>query len=80
MTKLFSFSAIFILLVGCGTAYQKMGFTGGYTETQLGENIFNVSFQGNGYTSRERASDFLLSHIMRRNRAIRGRNLCNHMI
>jgi hypothetical protein len=49
-----------LVLTGCATAYQRQGFTGGYSETQLGENIFQVSFRGNGYTSRERASDFSL--------------------
>jgi hypothetical protein len=51
--------AIFIMS-GCATKYQSTGFSGGYSETQLGNNIFNVSFRGNGYTSRERASDFTL--------------------
>lgn len=48
------------VLTGCATAYQRVSFTGGYSETQLGENIFQVSFRGNGFTSRERASDFSL--------------------
>lgn len=49
-----------VVLSGCATTYQHKSFTGGYSETQLGENIFQVSFRGNGYTSRERASDFSL--------------------
>lgn len=49
-----------VLLSGCATAYQREGFGGGYSEMQLGENIFQVSFRGNGYTSWERASDFSL--------------------
>jgi hypothetical protein len=49
-----------LMLAGCATPYQRVGFTGGYSETQLGDNIFQVSFRGNGYTSRERASDFSL--------------------
>ncbi len=48
------------VLTGCATAYQKQGFTGGFSETQLGENIFRVTFKGNAYTSRERVSDFTL--------------------
>ena len=48
-----------ILVEGC-TAYQKQGFTGGFSETQLGENVFQVTFKGNAYTSRERVSDFNL--------------------
>ena len=53
--------AIFLaFLAGCATGYQKHGFTGGFSETQLGENIFKVTFKGNAYTSPERASDFTL--------------------
>jgi len=48
------------LVSGCATSYQKQSFTGGYSEVRLGENIFQVSFRGNAYTSRERASDFSL--------------------
>lgn len=44
----------------CATTYQKQSFTGGYSETQLSENIFQVSFKGNAYTTPERASDFTL--------------------
>jgi hypothetical protein len=51
---------IFFVLSGCATAYQRESLTGGYSQTQLGENIFQVSFLGNGYTSEERASDFTL--------------------
>lgn len=49
-----------ILLAACATSYQPKGFSGGYVETQLGENIFQVSFLGNGYTRSQRASDFAL--------------------
>jgi len=49
-----------ILLAGCATQYQAQGLSGGYTDTQLGENIFQVSFRGNGYTPSERAADFAL--------------------
>jgi hypothetical protein len=58
-----SFLAVIVLalaLSGCATPYQKKNPIGGYSETQLGESIFRVSFEGNGYTSRERASDFAL--------------------
>ncbi len=60
MARLLPFLFVSALLVGCATAYQREGFSGGYTETQLGENIFQVSFRGNGYTRGERASDFAL--------------------
>ena len=52
---------IAIVLVGCATGYKKEGyFTGGFRETRLGENIFQVRFSGNQYTSSERAQDFTL--------------------
>ena len=49
-----------VLVLGCATPYKSSGFRGGYSETQLDENVFKVSFRGNGYTGRERASDFAL--------------------
>lgn len=52
--------AIFLFLIGCSTPYQSIGPTGGFTETQLDENVFRVSFQGNRYTSSEVAADFAL--------------------
>jgi hypothetical protein len=60
MTKLLSPLLLGVFLSGCATAYQRQGFSGGHSETQLGENIFQVSFRGNGYTRGERASDFAL--------------------
>jgi hypothetical protein len=53
---------ITMVLSACSTAYQRQSLTGGYSETQLGENIFQVSFKGNGFTSPEKASDFTLLH------------------
>jgi hypothetical protein len=46
--------------VACATAYQPHGLSGGYSETQLGENVFRVAFEGNGYTSVVRAADLAL--------------------
>lgn len=47
-------------LSSCATAYQPDGLMGGFSETQLAENVYQVRFNGNGYTSAERASDFAL--------------------
>jgi hypothetical protein len=60
MRKVCVFVIAIVLLSGCATTYKREGFSGGYSETKLGENIFQVSFRGNGYTSGERASDFSL--------------------
>lgn len=53
-------SLLFIFLTGCATPYKSNGIMGGFSETQLSENVFKVSFRGNGYTSMERAEDFVL--------------------
>lgn len=49
-----------LVLIGCATAYQRYGYSGGYTSTSLDRGVYEVSFSGNGYTSPERASDFVL--------------------
>lgn len=49
-----------IYLAACATPYQSTGFRGGYSQTKLGPNIYRVDFKGNGFTSTERASDFLM--------------------
>lgn len=60
MLRVLCIAFLSALLTACATSYQRSGFTGGFSETQLGENIFQVSFRGNGYTRGERASDFAL--------------------
>ncbi len=49
-----------VALSGCATTYHAKSFTGGYSETRLREDVFQVSFSGNASTSRERAADFSL--------------------
>lgn len=49
-----------LLMGGCATGYQPTSLSGGYSETQLSETAFQVSFSGNAYTPSERASDFAL--------------------
>jgi hypothetical protein len=58
--RIFAILLTALMLAACATPYQRIGLGGGYSETQLGKNIFQVSFRGNGYTSREKASDFSL--------------------
>ena len=48
------------LLGGCATSYQPSGFTGGFDEVQLSENVWRVQFRGNGLTSSSRAEDLAL--------------------
>jgi len=47
-------------LAACATGYHGMGFTGGLSETQVESNVWVVTFNGNAYTTNERASDFVL--------------------
>lgn len=49
-----------ILVSGCATGYQAKGFGGGYTGMKIQDDIFKVSFRGNGYTDKERTADFAL--------------------
>jgi hypothetical protein len=46
-------------MVGC-TTYHASGPSGGYSDTQLSPRVFQVRFQGNGYTKNDRVSIFLL--------------------
>jgi len=56
-----TFAAMALLLVfGCSTPYKSNGLMGGFSETQLDENVFRVSFRGNGFTNPERAADLSL--------------------
>lgn len=52
--------ACIFLISGCATSYQAKGAMGGFSSTQLAENVFDVKFSGNGFTSPEKASDFAL--------------------
>ena len=49
-----------IALSACATSYQRDGVTGGFSETQLDENVWKVTFRGNGYTRGQRAEDLAL--------------------
>ncbi|MBX3605753.1 MAG: hypothetical protein KF788_10785 [Piscinibacter sp.] len=52
--------AALAVLAGCATPYQASGLRGGFREVQLGENLYRVEFQGNGFTSTSRAEDYAL--------------------
>ena len=41
------------VLVSCSTPYQQSSFTGGSDVKELRPDVYRVSFQGNGYTTRE---------------------------
>ena len=56
-------AALTLCLIMACTPYQPQGFAGGYTETWLAEDAVRVRFNGNGYTSAERAADFSLLRV-----------------
>jgi hypothetical protein len=51
-----------LLLVSCATPYQQVGTTvaGGYSSNRLSNEVFEVRFDGNGFTQPKRARDFAL--------------------
>ena len=46
------------MLTACATAYQPMGSTGGYEQTQLDESTFAIRFYGNGFTNRNTVTQY----------------------
>jgi hypothetical protein len=48
-----AFITVIIVLSACATPYQKVGYTGGYTDFETQPGIYYVSFKGNAYTSKE---------------------------
>ncbi|WP_250518570.1 hypothetical protein [Caballeronia sp. ATUFL_M1_KS5A] len=53
--------AVVVTMTGCATGYQSQGLTGGFArEVQLDDDTYRVAFNGNGYTSPERAQELML--------------------
>lgn len=48
------------VLSGCSSGYHPRNFFGGYSDMQIQDETYRVSFSGNGYTSSQRAADFAL--------------------
>lgn len=51
--RAFVLAATAAILVSCSTPYQQSSFTGGSDVRELRPDVYRVSFQGNGYTTRE---------------------------
>lgn len=49
-----------LCMVGCATAYKRTGFTGGYNDMKIQDDVFKVSFRGNAYTGSGKVEDFVL--------------------
>lgn len=46
--------AMLLLLHGCATGYYKRGLTGGYHEVRVDDTHYVVSFDGNGFATKDR--------------------------
>ena len=53
MFRILMIAAMAVGLASCATPYQPDGFTGGFDVKELRPDVYRVSFQGNGYTTRE---------------------------
>lgn len=60
MNKAAALLVLVVLISGCATGYHSQGFTGGYTDIKLQDDIYKVSFKGNGYCGSERAYNMAL--------------------
>lgn len=61
MKKILSCLAALAVLSGCtSTPYQPTGMTGGYRELQIREDVWRVTFGGNGFTTRESVQTYWL--------------------
>ena len=49
-----------VVLGGCATKYQEMGFTGGVTAEPVMTDVYRIIARGNAYTSADRVQDFVL--------------------
>lgn len=58
--RLFVVAALTLLLAGCATKYQDMGFTGGVAAEQISSDTWRILARGNGYTSSETVQDYVL--------------------
>lgn len=54
--------ASLLFLCACATSYQPSGFSGGYSDMKVGDDLYQVSFAGNGYTR----SSTVQQHMLRR--------------
>jgi hypothetical protein len=52
--------AVALMLAGCGTKYQDMGFTGGVAAEQISADTWRIVSRRNAYTSAETVQDYVL--------------------
>ena len=60
MFRILLVAALAVGLASCATPYAPSGLTGGFDVKELRPDVYRVSFQGNGYTSRETVQAYWL--------------------
>jgi hypothetical protein len=60
MFRILMTAAVAVSLASCATPYQPQGVIGGFEVKELRSDVYRVSFQGNGYTSRETVQAYWL--------------------
>lgn len=55
-------SLALLALGGCASSYAPSSWTGGYSEREVGQDTWMVSFGGNGYTTEETVQTYWLYH------------------
>jgi hypothetical protein len=60
MLRLLMIAAVAVGLASCATPYAEQGLLGGFDVKELRPDVYRVSFQGNGYTSRESVQAYWL--------------------
>ena len=53
-------TVFFFFITSCATIYQPKNLFGGYSASQINENTWKVTFEGNSYTSKARAENFAM--------------------
>ncbi len=55
-----SLTLVALLVAGCATPYQEMGFSGGVSAQQMTANTFRIVARGNGYTGSPQVQDYTM--------------------
>lgn len=47
-------------LAGCATGFQSNGFTGGFSDFQMAQDVYRISFRGNAFTSSDATTEMAM--------------------
>ncbi len=60
MYKIIVVCLLGVILAGCATGYHEKGMTGGYESQQLSNNVTQVTYKGNGFSTPDQVYQFAL--------------------